>query len=107
MKDPVQLSLTMVQGEVLIKSPQHRRKMRLLSPAIPVHVAPEPFMGAVQKRPAAIVCGNAHYGELAPPVHTTHVLEAQKYERAWLRAVHGGPISGESPKQQQTGLLWL
>src|SRR5712692_3493518 len=106
-KHPVQFPLAVVQGEVQIKSPHHRRQMRLLSPAVPVHMTPEPVMDAIQKLPTTVVCGNAHHGELAPPVHTAHVLEAQKYERAWLRSVHGGPIPVESPKQQQTGLLRL
>ena len=98
---PVQFPLAVVQGKVLVKPPQHRRQISLLGPAVPVHMTLEPVVDAIQKLPATVVRGNAHHGELGPPVQTTHMLEAQEYERAWLLSVCGGPPSADRPNSSR------
>jgi hypothetical protein len=96
--NPVQLPFTVVHGEVPLKSLQHRSQMRLLGPAVQVHVALEPFMGTIHKVPAAVVRGNAHHGEFAFPVPAAHMLEPEKLKVAKFLSECGGALSGEPPK---------
>ena len=101
MPNPVQPVLTVVQSKVLVKSTQHRCQIRLLDPAWQVHVFLEPFMGVIQKLPAAVVRRNAHHSEFALPIHPTHMLEPEKLERAESLAACGGALSGKPTKPQQ------
>ena len=102
--NPIQLALAVVEGEVLVKSPQHRREMRLLNRRFQCMCLLS-HSWVRSRRSLQLSCGNAHHGELASAVHTARVLEAEEFERARLLLACDGPLSSKPPKQQQTGPL--
>ena len=57
---PVELALTVMQPEVLIEAPQHRRQTCLLLPSSPVSVMKDPLPGPGQEFPTTFGAGDAN-----------------------------------------------
>jgi hypothetical protein len=60
--DPAQLTVTVVQGEVLVETAQHRREMTLLFASLPMPMHLQPLADASEKLPAAFGAGDADGG---------------------------------------------
>ena len=77
---PVELSLAVVQPEVLIEAPQHPLQVLLLLPPSPVSVMKDPLPCASQELPATLNARDANQSKSPRPINPTDMLEAQKLE---------------------------
>ena len=75
---PFQLPAAVVERKVLVESAEHRRQVRLLLACAPMAVSFEPCVCAIQKRPAALMTGNADHRKPPFPIDAAHMLEAEE-----------------------------
>jgi hypothetical protein len=80
---PVELSLAVVQPEVLIEAPQHPCEMLLLLPSPPVSVVKDPFPRASQKLPATLDARYTNQSESPCSIDPADMFEAKKLESFW------------------------
>src|SRR5579863_1870411 len=103
---PVELSLAVVQPEVLIEAPQHPLQVLLLLPSSPVSVMKDPLPCASQELPATLNAGDANQSKSPRSINPTDMLEAKKLEG--LRppqSVSQTSSVSESPKEYAPSLL--
>jgi hypothetical protein len=103
---PVELSLAVVQPEVLIEAPQHPLQVLLLLPPSPVSVMKDPLPRASQELPATLGARDANQSKSPCSINPTDMLEAKKLES--FRPPQSVPQTShacESPKEYAPSFL--
>ena len=100
----IKLRFAVMQTEVLIEPSQHRAKLTLLIPSLPVHMPLEPLFGLSQEHSAAFDAGYPHQGKLATLTDSTDVFETQEVERLRLFASLLQVRPHKTPKAHQPRL---